>query len=165
VALRIVPSEFRYHAFVNKRLKQPKGRMTQLRMFAASEMPPELLAPLEKDVVAITKRALEKMGYKVWSGRVAIFDPTPEAREQRVERGWPLFIPALEPGCPDLLGIFPERKGQLWGLEFKRDAPSSKERASQIKWREMASYWGILCATVRTSSEAISYLEAHRRRG
>jgi hypothetical protein len=135
-------------------------------MFAKEVMPSELVAPLEKDVVSITKRALEKMGYKCWSGRVAIFDPTPEAREARLERGWPLFIPALDTGCPDLLGIFPERKGQLWGLEFKREtsSPSSKERASQLKWREMASYFGIPCQTVRTTAEAIDYHEAHRRR-
>jgi len=148
---------------MNKRLKQPEQKGAQLRMFAASEMPDELLAPLEKDVVTRTRRALEKMGYKTWSGRAAIYDPTPEAREARIERGWPLFLPVLEPGCPDVLGVMPERKGRLFGLEFKRDL-SEKERVSQKKWREMSDYWGIICETVRSVDEAIAFLEAHRAR-
>jgi hypothetical protein len=131
-------------------------------------MPGELLAPLEKDVVSRARMALEKMGYKTWSGRAAIYDPTPEAREARIERGWPLFLPALEPGCPDVLGVMPERQGRLFGLEFKRDWRSTsasldtKERASQKKWHEMAAYWGIICGTVRSVDEAIAFVEAHR---
>jgi hypothetical protein len=145
-----------------KRLKQPEARGSQLRMFAATEMPPELVAPLEKDVVERTRKVLGKLGYKTWSGRVAIYDPSTEARAERVARGWPLFLPVLEPGCPDILGVMPERKGRLFGLEFKRDL-SEKERASQLKWHEMADYWGILCQTVRSVDEAVSFLESHRR--
>jgi hypothetical protein len=153
---------------MNKRLRQPVESGAQLRMFAASEMPGELLAPLEKDVVSRTRRALEKMGYKTWSGRVAIYDVSPEAKKERAERGWPAFLPALEPGCPDVLGIMPERKGRFFGLEFKRDSRSTyasldtKERASQKKWHEMAAYWGIICGTVRSVDEAIAFVEAHR---
>jgi hypothetical protein len=146
---------------MNRRLKQPSTSGAQLRMFPASEMPGELLAPLEKDVVSRTRRALEKMGYKTWSGRAAIYDPSPEAREARIERGWPLFLPVLEPGCPDVLGIMPERKGRLFGLEFKRDL-SEKERASQKKWHEMATYWGIICGVVRSVDEAIAFVETRR---
>lgn len=146
-----------------KRLKQPNKRGEQLRMFAASEMPPELIAPLEKDTVDRTRKILGKLGYKTWSGRVAIYDPSPAARLARLEKGWPPFLPALEPGCPDILGVMPDRQGRLFGLEFKRDL-SEKERASQLRWREMATYWGILCETVRSVDEAVSFLEAHRVR-
>jgi hypothetical protein len=146
-----------------KRLKQPNVRGVQLRMFAASEMPTELLAPLEKDIVERTRRVLGKLGYKTWSGRAAIFDPSPEARAERVARGWPLFLPVLDVGCPDILGVMPDCKGRLFGLEFKRDL-SEKERASQLAWREMAGYWGILCQTVRSVDEAVTFLESHRTR-
>ena len=146
---------------VNRRLKQPKTAGSQLRMFPAAEMPPELIAPLEKDLVENTRRALKKLGYHTWSGRTAIFDPTPEARAARIAKGWPLFFPALEPGTPDIVGIMPDRKGRLFGLEAKRDL-SEKERASQKKWRENAAYWGVICTTVRTVDEAIEFLEAHR---
>jgi len=146
-----------------RRLKQSQIPGAQLRFLPESEMPRELVAPLEKDVVDTTRTVLEKMGYLTWSGRAAIYDPTPEARDARLERGWPLFLPVLGPGCPDVLGIMPERQGRLFGLEFKRNL-SEKERASQSKWREMASYWGIICATVRSVDEAVTYLEAHRLR-
>ena len=148
---------------MGRRLKQPQNLGAQLRMLPESEMPRELVAPLERDVVDMTRAALEKMGYLTWSGRAAIYDPTPEGRQVRLERGWPLFLPILGPGTPDVLGIMPERQGRLFGLEFKRDL-GEKERASQTKWREMASYWGIICATVRSVDEAVTYLEAHRLR-
>jgi hypothetical protein len=144
-----------------KRLKQPTKRGEQLRMFAKEVMPPELVAPLEKNVVDETRRALEKLGYLTWSGRIAVYDATPEAREARIAKGWPLFLPALEPGTPDVLGVMPERAGRFFALEFKRDL-LEKERASQKKWHEMASYWGILCAIVRSKADAIEFLEAHR---
>ena len=124
-------------------------------------MPPELLAPLEKDLVKNTRAALKKLGYLTWSGRTAIFDPTPEARAARIAKGWPLFFPALEPGTPDILGIMPDRKGRLFGLEAKRDL-SEKERASQKKWREMADHWGVISTTFRTVQEAIEFLESSR---
>jgi hypothetical protein len=130
-------------------------------MFAATEMPTELLAPLEKDVVDETRRVLEKLGYKTWSGRVAIYDATFEAREARLLKGWPLFLPALGLGTPDILGVMPDRAGRLFGLEFKRDL-SEKARASQKEWHEVAAYWGILCSIVRSTVEAVDFLEAHR---
>ena len=141
--------------------------------------------PLEKDLVERIRGALEKLGYLTWSGRVAIYDriavhrdrslggprsgvsrdeeASDAAREARIARGWPPFIPALGTGCPDILGVMPDRGGRLFGLECKR-AESDKERVAQVKWREMASYWGIPCATVRTVDEAVEYLEVHRGR-
>lgn len=144
-----------------RRLKQPAALGSQLRMLPFAEMPRELVAPLERDVVLQTRTALKKLGYHTWSGRTAIFDATPEARQARIAKGWPLFFPALEAGTPDILGIMPERRGRFFGLEFKRDF-SEKERMSQIRWREIADYWGIICQTVRTTDEAIKFLESHR---
>jgi len=144
-----------------KRLKQPKRKMEQLRMFAESEMPRELVVPLEKDLVDRIRTVLEKLGCKMWSGRVAIYDVSEEAREERAARGWPPFLPALGTGCPDILGIFPDRRGRFFGLECKR-ADGDKERAAQKAWRQLADYWGIPTATVRSVEEAVSFLEAHR---
>ena len=140
-----------------KHLKQPKRRMEQLRMFAECEMPRELVAPLEKDLVERIRAVLGKMGYHTWSGRIAIYDVSEEARQERAARGWPPFLPALGAGCPDILGIFPDQHGRLFGLECKR-ADGDKERAAQKAWKELADYWGIPTATVRSVEEAVSFL-------
>lgn len=145
-----------------RRLKQPRGRGAQLRMLPESEMPTESIVPLEKDVVDETRRALKKLGYLTFSGRAAIYDPTSEARDERIARGWPLFLPVFGPGTPDVLGVFPKSGGRLFGLEFKRDL-SEKERATQIRWRAMAEAWGIPVQTVRSTDEAIEFLERHRK--
>jgi hypothetical protein len=126
-------------------------------------MPSEARAPLEKDTVDATRVALEKLGYLTWSGRAAIYDPSAEAREERIARGWPLFLPVLGPGTPDVLGVFPGGEGRLFGLEFKREL-SDKERLSQRKWHARAKAWGISVATVRSAQEAIAFLESERRR-
>ena len=146
-----------------KRLKQPEGPGAQLRMLPATEMPGELLAPLEKNAVDAARAALEKLGYLTWSGRAAIYDPSAEAREERLARGWPLFLPVLGPGTPDVLGVFPGGGGRLFGLEFKRTL-SDKERLSQRKWHARARAWGIPVATVRSAGEAIAFVESERRR-
>jgi hypothetical protein len=144
------------------RLKQPKKRGEQLRLLPASEMPKDAI-PLENDTVERIRAALAKMGYLTWSGRVAIYDPTPEARAERAARGWPPFIPALEPGCPDILGVFPGGAGRFFGIETKR-AETDKERASQIAWRERATAWGIFSVVARSVEEAIAALDAEHRK-
>jgi hypothetical protein len=142
-----------------KRLRQPKGRMVQLRMLPEAEMPRALVAPLEEDLVNRTRAVLGKLGYLTWSGRIRIFD-----RPLDGSRGIP-FIPSLEPGCPDILGVMPDCTGRLFGVEAKRDL-SEKERASQIAWHEKARYWGVLVVTARTVQEVVDFLELHRvRRG
>jgi hypothetical protein len=110
------PDKAPYRPKSMKRLKQPTKRGEQLRMFAKDMMPGELIAPLEKDVVDETRAALEKLGYLTWSGRIAIYDATPEAREARIARGWPLFLPVLGPGTSDVLGVMPERAGRFFAL-------------------------------------------------
>jgi len=143
-------------------LKQPKKRGEQLRLLPQDEMPRDSI-PLENDLVDRIREALEKMGYLTWSGRVAVYDPTPEAREARAARSWPLFIPALEPGCPDIVGIFPGGSGRMFGIECKR-TESDRERLSQIKWHERAEVWGVFCITARSVEEAVTKLDAERRR-
>jgi hypothetical protein len=144
------------------RLRQPKKRGEQLRLLPASEMPKDAV-PLENDTVERIRAALAKMGYLTWSGRVAIYDPTPEASAERAARGWPPFIPALEPGCSDILGIFPGGAGRLFAVETKR-AESDKERASQIAWRERATAWGVFSVVARSVEEAISALEVEHKK-
>jgi len=119
--------------------------------------------PLEEDLARRLRTALAKMGYLTWSGRVAIYDPSPEASAERAARGWPPFIPSLEPGCPDILGIFPGGFGRLFGAECKR-GESDKERVSQKKWRDRAEAWGVFCIVPRSVEEAITSLEAERAR-
>jgi len=119
--------------------------------------------PLEEDLVERLRAALAKMGYLTWSGRVAVYDPTPEARAERAARGWPPFIPALESGCPDIVGIFPGGSGRFFGAECKR-AERDKERASQKRWRESAEAWGVFVIVPRTVEEGIRALEAERER-
>lgn len=140
------------------RLRQPKRRGEQLRLLPATEMPSEALAPYEKDLVIKLRMALSARGCLTWSGRVAIYDPSAEARAARLERGWPLFIPALEPGTPDILGVFPRSAGRLFGLECKR-AESDKERLSQIEWRRRAEAWGVFVRVVRSVEEGIAAYE------
>lgn len=130
--------------------------MVQLRMLPESEMPKELVAPLEKDLVERVRAVLGKLGYLTWSGRIRVFD-----RPLDGSLGIP-FIPSLEPGCPDILGIMPDRTGRFFGVEPKRDL-SEKERASQLAWHEKARYWGVLVITVRTVAEAVDFLEQHRK--
>jgi hypothetical protein len=131
-------------------------------MFAKTEMPiAAVRGPLEKDLVTIVRGELKRLGYKTWSGRIRIFD-----RPLDGSQGIP-FIPALEPGCPDILGVWPPLSpahGRLWGLEAKRDL-SEKERASQIKWRTEAAAMRIACKTFSSVSEAVQFLEEHRHLG
>ena len=143
------------------RLRQPKKRGEQLRLLPAAEMPPSLLRPPEKNLVARLRAALSKMGYLHWSGRVAVYDPSPAAHAARLERGWPPFLPALEPGTPDILGVFPRSSGRLFGLECKR-AESDEERRSQIAWRRRAEAWGVFVETVRSVEEGIAAVERGR---
>lgn len=144
------------------RLRQPKARGEQLRLLPASEMPLDVVS-LERDLVDRLRAALAKMGYLAWSGRVAIFDATPEAARERAARGWPPFIPALGTGCPDIIGVFPGGSGRLFAVECKR-AASDKERLAQIAWRERTRDWGVFCLVARNVEEAIAVLDAERRR-
>lgn len=144
------------------RLRQPKARGEQLRLLPASDMPLNSV-PLENDLVDRIRAALAKMGYLTWSGRVAIFDPTPEARQERAARGWPPFIPALGAGCPDIVGIFPGGSGRFFGIECKR-AESDKERLAQIAWRERAEAWGVFCCVARSVDGATSAVDVERMR-
>lgn len=139
------------------RLRQPKKRGEQLRLLPAAEMPLDAVV-LEKDLADRIRAALAKMGFLTWSGRVAIFDPTSEARQARAARGWPPFIPALGPGCPDILGVFPGGSARLCAIETKR-AESDKERLSQVKWRERSTAWGVFCVVARTVEEATEVLQ------
>ena len=156
----------------------------QLSFLPAPEMPP---APLEKDLVVAIRKALEKLGYLTWSGRVAVHERLDALRAVRpLREAWdrgerlsaeeeervilhdvgagPPFLPSLGPGTPDILGIFPERQGRLFGLECKR-ARSDKERVAQLRWHERARFYGIPVATVRSIEEAIEFLESHRAPG
>lgn len=147
----------------------PPVRGQQLSFLPASEMP---LPPLEKDLVVSVRAALEKLGYLTWSGRVAVYERIAALANARTlkethkgtegsEYAAPPFLPSLGPGTPDILGVFPERRGRLFGLECKR-ARSDKERAAQLRWHEQARFYGVPVATVRSVEEAIEFLETER---
>jgi hypothetical protein len=141
------------------RLKQSIDVGAQLRMFAAKEMPIEAVrGALEKDLVAIVRGELERLGYKTWSGRIRIFGRPLDGSEG------PPFIPILGPGTPDILGVFPPMSpayGRMFGLEMKRDL-SEKERQSQREWRMMAAALRIPCETFHSLERAVDFLEERR---
>lgn len=101
-------------------------------MFAESEMPSELVAPLEKDLVDRIRTVLEKLGCRTWSGRVAIYDVSEEARQERAARGWPPFLPALGTGCPDILASFLSAKGASSGSNVNARAATRSARRRKL---------------------------------
>ena len=141
------------------RLKQPKEVGAQLRMYAQEAMPTSSVrGPLEKVLVKDIRDALEKMGYKTWSGRIRIFGRPLDGSE-----GLP-FVPILGPGTPDILGVYPPMSpahGRMFGLEAKRDL-CEEERVSQQQWRMMAAAWRIGVEVVRSVDHAVQWVEERR---
>lgn len=122
------------------------GGEVQGRLLPKASMP----KALEKDLVYAIRKAFSKVGIPNESGRIAVFGA-------RVR-----FVPVFGPGTPDLLCW--TSTGRMFGIEAKRDL-SSRDRQTQIDWREAWLRRGVITRTCRTVREAFDAWEEAKRDG
>lgn len=71
------------------------------------------------------------------------------------------FLRGAPKGSPDVLGVVPGSRGQLFGIECK--SPTGKQNANQKQWELRAEQHHVRYGVARSVSDALELIEAWRR--